>query len=516
MIKKIKTGEIIGYSPSGEPQVLELNGCPAGYNSLWQVLICANSPHERATMLHQLLDSAVYIDMANNFHTKIQNKIFVSCKESVEKILNGFMAEISARYDEMDEFAKGENSEVYAANFPKLLAKNGKEMVVLIIDEPSSWQPDFYSINEKLLLKILRQCGRVNARVVIIDDYSNIPPLIRASIATTLAKFAWFEDLGDKLKDRVRGMLVGLAIGDALGANLEFTIFHHEDITDNKVAMSDGMYPKGAWTDDTSMALCLGNSLLECNGYDSYDVMTKYQNWYEDGYCSFDGKPAGDIGLQVASAVKRFKDNPVIDEYDKRSDRAGNGTIMRLAPVVISTVNSPIQETIKLAQVSARETHYSWEAEAGAEIFAAMLRQAMELENKEVIIHVEEFSTGAVYDDILERVLSSSKMECKHNLEDLGGYVVDALAIAAWGFRNFDTFESGMRAVIKLGGDTDTNGAIYGQLAGAYYGYNAIPKNWKKDLLREEEIKNLADKLLAMRKCPILKTRFIEDGDNVQ
>lgn len=313
------------------------------------------------------------------------------------------------------------------------------------------------------------------------------------------------------MQDKIRGMLVGLAVGDALGANLEFTIRNHGDVTDDKIAMCDGMWPKGAWTDDTSMALCLGNSLVECGGYDSYDMMEKYCKWVKGGYCSYDNKPAGDVGMQTLSAIERFENEPFIDKFDQRSERAGNGTIMRLAPVVIATTNLPINDTVKLAQISARETHYSWEAEAGAEVFAAMLRQAMELENKEEIVHVEEFSTGEIYDDILERALKGSEKDHKVYLEDLGGYVVDALAIALWGFRNFDSFEDGMRAVIKLGGDTDTNGAIYGQLAGAYYGYRVIPEVWKKDLLREEEIRELADRLFVMKKCPILETRFEED-----
>lgn len=316
----------------------------------------------------------------------------------------------------------------------------------------------------------------------------------------------------DAKLNRIRGMLVGLAVGDALGANLEFTILNHRDITDDKIAMYDGMWPKGAWTDDTSMALCLGHSLLERGGYDSYDVMEKYQRWMIEGYCAFDGKPAGDVGNQTRAALERFMNQPVIDRYDQRSESAGNGTIMRLAPVIIATWAAPITETVKLAQISARETHYSWEAEAGAEIFAALLRQALELTDKSKIIDIAQFSTGKVYDDILKRVLKASEENCQKFLKDLHGYIVDALAIALWGFRNFDDFESGMRAVIKLGGDTDTNGAIYGQLAGAYYGYEAIPETWRQDLLRESKIRELADQLCAMQSCPILRTRFKEDN----
>lgn len=122
------------------------------------------------------------------------------------------------------------------------------------------------------------------------------------------------------LSDRFRGMLVGLAVGDALGANLEFTIDSHEDITDDKIAVYDGMWPKGVWTDDTSMALCLGNSLVECGGYDSYDVMEKYRKWAKEGYCSYDNRPAGDMGTQTSAALQRFESEPIIDKYDQRSE----------------------------------------------------------------------------------------------------------------------------------------------------------------------------------------------------
>lgn len=320
------------------------------------------------------------------------------------------------------------------------------------------------------------------------------------------------ERLSDKLSDKARGSLVGLAVGDALGANFEFTILSHEDVTDDEIVMRDGMWPKGAWTDDTSMALCLSNSLLERVGYDSYDVMKKYQSWVEDGYCSYDNKPAGDVGVQTRAAIEEFKRDPIVSRDVERLEQAGNGTIMRLAPVVIATAHELIMVTVKMARISARETHYSWEAEAGAEVFVAMLRQAMELKDKESIIRVERYSTGEIYDDILRRVLMGSKKDCRVYLEDLGGYVVDALAIAVWGFRNFSDFESGMRAVMKLGGDTDTNGAIYGQLAGAYYGYGAIPEEWKRELFQESRIRGTADRLLMMKSCPIIRTRFEEDG----
>lgn len=94
-----------------------------------------------------------------------------------------------------------------------------------------------------------------------------------------------------------------------------------------------------------------------------------------------------------------------------------------------------------------------------------------------------------------------------------GGYIIDSLVVAIWGFMNHDNFKDGALAVVNLGGDSDTTGAIYGQLVGAYYGYSAIPKQWLDDLYKEKEIKKIADNLAGMTTCKVLRTRFEEDGE---
>lgn len=356
-------------------------------------------------------------------------------------------------------------------------------------------------------------------------------------------------------KDRCRGMLVGLAVGDVLGANLEFTKSSHKEITDAEVShMFDGMYPKGAWTDDTSMALCLADSLLEKGGYDSYDVMQKYSDWVNNGYRSYDGKPATDVGGQVRAAVSAYdNDSKIVHAGEPRTNNAGNGAIMRLAPIIIAattldfikikdSVNLPfgvlfydednadcefinssiIGNVQQLCKISARETHYSTEAEAATELFGTMLYCAARLNNKRYMwafltrLIIDNKEAWGIYKRIDDMICTDGRTEITDgkNLVDLGGYIVDSIAIALWGLLKFDSFEDGMKAVLKLGGDTDTNGAIYGQLAGAYYGYKAIPAGWKRDTLEEESIKNLADKLFAMQGCPIIRTRFEEDEEN--
>lgn len=316
----------------------------------------------------------------------------------------------------------------------------------------------------------------------------------------------------DELRNKCRGMLVGLAVGDALGAPVE-----PDNSSEAIMALGDDVVgemrashlPKGVWTDDTSMALCLADSLITSSGYDSWDVMERYVKWLEEGYrCYFDNGIG--VGLQTYVSIGRFmEDDPIIRKDEERHWHAGNGTVMRLAPAVIAAhPNQSIEDTVKICWLSARETHYSVEAEAATEIFGAVLYQALELDSKDEIIDVAKYSTGKAYDDALSKIMDYKDSE---KLKDLGGYVIDCLRIAVWGFMSFDNFEKGMIEIIKLGGDTDTNAAVYGQLAGAYYGFNRIPQRWLTDLYLRDEIVEIADRLLEMEACSVVATRFEED-----
>lgn len=321
--------------------------------------------------------------------------------------------------------------------------------------------------------------------------------------------------------DRARGMFVGLAVGDALGAPVEFlpspSDFYIKEMGDQIEHFHDNYRaPKGTWTDDTEMALCIADSLLENGGYNSYDMMCKYSLWSTQGYRTPNGRPAADIGNQTAYAIERFCDNPVISSDEEKTESAGNGAIMRLAPIIIAS-HSDIHQAIEIARLSCRETHNSIAAEAVTELFAAALYCAMQGEEKEdILAHCSNFLTNDNYQSFFEEnkyaLISRAKEEDGDFLRNLGGYIVDAFAIAFWGLLNFNSFKDGMIAVIRLGGDTDTNAAIYGQLAGAYYGYEAIPKEWRDEVYLSGELTEIADNLLSIEKCPILKTRFEDDA----
>ena len=333
-------------------------------------------------------------------------------------------------------------------------------------------------------------------------------------------------------QDKARGMLVGLAVGDALGAPVEFlpepSDFHIKEMGD-RIEHFHKNYraPKGVWTDDTEMALCIADSLIVNKGYDSYDIMRRFQAWVEEGYRTYDDKPAADVGLQTSRAIEEYKTDPIVYEDTPKTESAGNGAIMRLAPIIIANSTKDDEEYIKLeniepaiemAVLSARETHNSIAAEAITATFATALYCALHgLTKNHIVTYCNRWLRNEEYDDFwienFDTLVGRALKKDDAALCNLGGYIVDAFSIAIWGLMNFDTFKDGMLAVIRLGGDTDTNGAIYGQLAGAYYGYEAIPEEWRKEVYLSDELVEIADNLLEMPKCPIIRTRF-EDDEN--
>ena len=309
---------------------------------------------------------------------------------------------------------------------------------------------------------------------------------------------------------RARGALVGLAVGDALGTTNEFKVAG--TFTPSTDMVGGGVFDlePGQWTDDTSMALCLADSLLAQGRYDSFDVMERYDRWRKDGYRSSTGT-CFDIGNQVMRSLWDFEVNQRVPRTAQRTTSAGNGAIMRLAPVVIAGFeHREIREIVATAGLSARETHYSVEAEAATEVFAALLVGALLGWAPEHIINVGWASTGPAFDEMAARVISTDPAERAAWEKDTSGYIVHGLRLAVHGLLDFGSFDEAVLAIANLGGDADTNAAIYGQLGGAHFGVEAIPASWRSTLYQGEEIDELARALVDLRlEAPL--TRFDED-----
>ena len=198
------------------------------------------------------------------------------------------------------------------------------------------------------------------------------------------------------MRNKAYGMMIGLVVGDILGAPVQFGV-NSQEIRENIEKLKDfhdnHVLPKGVYTDDTSMTLCLADSLIENHGYDSYDVMKKYSDWEAHGYRSYFDY-GYDVGSQTDNAISVFEKNPIVEKNSKREFNAGNGSIMRLAPTILAAAKrSNLTKTVELAWISGRETHYSEVAEMGTEIFANFLYRTLRSRNKKrsfpwIILHL--------------------------------------------------------------------------------------------------------------------------------
>ncbi|WP_419913108.1 ADP-ribosylglycohydrolase family protein [Candidatus Poriferisodalis sp.] len=298
--------------------------------------------------------------------------------------------------------------------------------------------------------------------------------------------------------DRFRGCLLGLAAGDALGTTLEFKPPGTFEPIDDIVGGGPFGLEPGQWTDDTSMALCLATSLVECGRFDPVDQMQRYVRWWREGYLSSTGE-CFDIGITTSAALSRFMQHgdPYAGSADPNS--AGNGSLMRLAPVPMRYAGDAA-EAIARAADSSRVTHQAIEAVDACRYYAGLLVGALRGVDKQTLLSpgycpVERLWERDPLADKVALVASRSFKDREPPHIKGTGYVVDALEAALWAFDRSDTFREGALLAVNLGDDADTTGAIYGQIAGAHYGAEAIPATWQGKLAMAGEITSLADRL---------------------
>jgi ADP-ribosyl-[dinitrogen reductase] hydrolase len=282
-----------------------------------------------------------------------------------------------------------------------------------------------------------------------------------------------------------------LAAGDAVGTTLEFKPPGSFDPINDMVGGGPFDLEPGQWTDDTSMALCLAASLVHCNGFDARDQMNRYRNWSSYGYMSSNGE-CFDIGNTVSDALLRYKltEEPFSGSTDPLS--AGNGSLMRPAPVVL--FYHPDREAcIRYAGESSRTTHGAQEAVDACKILAQILSSALDGNAKPEVLSA---SAPLITSERLNSIASGAYFG-RPSQEIRGtGYVVDAIEAALWCFESTSSFREAVLAAANLGDDADTTAAICGQVAGAFYGAGGIPERWVNLLAMRDEIVELADGLL--------------------
>jgi len=296
--------------------------------------------------------------------------------------------------------------------------------------------------------------------------------------------------------DHPRGALIGLAAGDALGTTLEFTGPLDPFTPQVTRIVGGGPFglPPGGWTDDTSMAICLGQSLVGIGDFDPRDQIERYVRWWRHGENSVIGR-CFDIGNATRAALQCYQmtGNPFAGNPSPST--AGNGSLMRLAPVVLAAGCE--NEAISWAGMQSRITHAAHESVDACRFYARLIWRALAGAEKAALLN-PALANGLNLDPAVAEVARGSYQHAMPpDIQGLG-YVVRALEAALWAFYHSDCFEAGAILAVNLGQDADTTGAIYGQLAGAYYGLQGIPESWRATVLWHDQIVALADDLAAL------------------
>lgn len=281
------------------------------------------------------------------------------------------------------------------------------------------------------------------------------------------------------MEDKKRGCMYGLAIGDALGAAVEFRQpGEFEPVVGYRGFGPHGL-DAGEWTDDTSMALALADSIA--NGWSMKDQMERYFDWFQNGKYSVNGM-CFDIGNTTRQAMYQFE-NSGSYKAENNPDASGNGSIMRLAPVVIRYC-----EDVGLhyyLMESSETTHGSSQCTDSCLALGIILKELMLGKSKEDVLSPELFKTIPLC-ALVREVVNGSYKQGK-NIQG-SGWVIKSLEAGLWAFYSSNSFEETVLKAVNLGDDSDTTGAVAGQLAGAYWGYSAIPKALIDGLAKKEMI----------------------------
>jgi ADP-ribosyl-[dinitrogen reductase] hydrolase len=299
-------------------------------------------------------------------------------------------------------------------------------------------------------------------------------------------------------RERCLGALLGLACGDAVGTTLEFRAPGSFAPIADMVGGGPFRLRPGEWTDDTSMALCLADSLVECGRFDPVDQLRRFVRWRREGYLSSNGV-SFDIGSTVAAALGRFLETG--DPHSGSTDpwSAGNGSLMRLAPVPLAFAGDAAT-AVRLSGESSRTTHGAVSAVDACRYLGALIVGALAGADKETLLSPLFSPVPGLWDaeplceEIREVAEGSYRRRSPPEIRGTG-HVVRSLEAALWAFDQGATFEQGCLLAVNLGDDADTTGAVYGQLAGAHHGLGeaaGVPRRWRERLAGRETIERLA------------------------
>lgn len=294
----------------------------------------------------------------------------------------------------------------------------------------------------------------------------------------------------EAIQDRAVGCLVGLAVGDAVGTTLEFRQRDTYEPLRDMVGGGPFRLKAGEWTDDTALALALADSLLHNPELDERDLLDRFVRWHTKGEYSCNGR-CFDIGTTTSQALRRYQETK--DRFSSSTDprTAGNGSLMRLAPVALRYWN----DRARLGDVASRQsrtTHGAPEAVDACVLFAEVLADAIRGEPRSEVLKPR----SRPYRGSIATIAAGSWRRKSRAEVESSGYAPHSLEAALWCVASTADFETAVLRAANLGEDADTTAAVTGQLAGALYGFEGIPARWRSRLARGEHIEKIARSLV--------------------
>jgi len=302
------------------------------------------------------------------------------------------------------------------------------------------------------------------------------------------------------LRDRYQGALLGLAIGDALGASVQFRRpGSFSPVTD---LQGGGPFdlPRGAWTDDTAMALCLAESLLECQGFDAGDQVQRYQGWQREGHLTSTGQCLGiTASVSKALASAQWRGKSFAGSHDP--SRIDKEPLARVASAVLYFLPDP-EQAIEMAADAARPTHQAPLVLDSCRLFAALLIGALQGVAKQKLLSPGYTPVPGLWErkplkSAVEAIAAGSWRGKSASQLDGGGTILNCLEAVLWALERSNNFREGALLAVNLGLDADSTGSAYGQLAGALHGVPNIPQGWSRGVMKRDLLSGFADRLLS-------------------
>jgi ADP-ribosyl-[dinitrogen reductase] hydrolase len=302
----------------------------------------------------------------------------------------------------------------------------------------------------------------------------------------------------------IHSALFGVAIGDALGVPAEFKSRGTLALDPVKdfIGYKSHNQPPGTFSDDSSLTFCLAESL--CNGYDLNDLGFRFIQWRDEGYWIAGGE-VFDIGMTTHRAISRLKTGTrpaLAGDFDE--DCNGNGSLMRIMPLLFYIRDLELEKRYTIIKDVSSVTHGHIRSVIACFYYLEFALELLKGSDKQTA-YVNAGRT--VYDFIISKQIVQHEVDLfapllkdditKQNIDNIPsfGYVMNTLKASMYCFLTTENYQDAVLMAVNLGNDADTTGAVTGGLAGLYYGFDAIPEKWRKEIKRSNDIMDLCDRL---------------------